>query len=155
MAIPNSVTSMVGVWRGESLLNLSESPDELKLFESESTLTVESDPNGAFAVVRYTWAHDGVAQYGCIVLAGDENSDSLTGAWTDSFHQATAMMPLTGTGFESGELDIKGNYTFPEYGDWGWRIVLSRSSASLLLTMFNIEPSGEETWAVKAVYAST
>jgi len=143
---------MEGPWKGCSKLNFSEDPAVDNVFESDSTLQVESDPLQALSRVSYAWSHDGQGHEGALLICGSESADKLTAAWADSWHQNSALMMLSGTGMQSDRISLTGSYSVEGYPDWGWRIDLGLAGDVLELRMTNISPKGAEVWAVRADY---
>jgi len=152
MAVPKAVIAMEGSWKGSSKLNLPEDPAVDNVFESGSTLQVESDPLRAFARVAYTWEHDGQWHQGVLLVCGSEASDTVTGAWADSWHQNSSVLQVAGTGIAGDRVSLTGAYSVEGYSDWGWRIDLGLAGEVLELRMTNISPEGDEYWAVQADY---
>jgi hypothetical protein len=54
---------------------------------------------------------------------------------------------------QSDRVKLTGSYSAGSGPDWGWRIEIGLVDGRLSLTMINIEPEGEETWAVQADYS--
>ena len=152
------LTPYLGSWRGTSRLHME--PDSPGI-TTDSTLTATPVAKGRFIQFSYTWSHEGVAHEGTMILGIHPKSDVATGAWVDSWHQTNDTLFLKGThekvkGAASGRVSISGTFPAPPGPDWGWRITVEcPEAASLLLTMYVIEPEGEEHLAVHAEYAKT
>lgn len=152
MAIPKTIRDAAGTWNGNSKLHLSWNQPPENILESFSNLSISLDPIGAFALVDYDWVYEGEMQHGQMLVAGNQDSGDVTGGWTDSWHQNTVVMALSGTGMED-ELNLKGEYAVEGHPNWGWRITLAMEGESLSFKMFNVSPEGDEEWAVEGIYA--
>lgn len=152
MAIPKILKNASGEWRGTSKLHLSWLPKESNVQTSDSTVTVFPDQADSHVAIAYQWQHEG-EQCGTFLLCGSDTSGIVTGGWTDSWHQNTAVMQLAGTGNEDDHVKLAGTYQVEGHPDWGWRIEFERPSEdTLVMKMFNVSPDGEEEWAVSAEY---
>lgn len=152
MATPKLLIDAIGSWTGESELHLSWLPEGERVLKSASTLQVASDPNHAYAEVRYDWSHDGEMQYGRMLVAADEAGVATCG-WSDSWHQSSAVMSLKGEA--KATVNLSGHYSVEGHPDWGWRIQFRMEGSALLFEMFNVSPEGEEEWAVRGRYQRT
>jgi hypothetical protein len=152
MATPPGLLAALGNWRGTSKLNYSEDPLVENISESDSTLAIETDPLHAFATVSYTWAFEGQAHEGRVLLCGTESTDEVTAGWSDSWHQNGSAMCLSGPGMHSNQVRLTGSYGAAGGPDWGWRIEFNLEGDNLTLKMINITPEGDQTWAVHAEY---
>jgi hypothetical protein len=150
MAAPENLLASLGTWQGTSQLRLAWPGKPEEIFESESTLSLENAPGGAWIDAVYTWSHDGEPQHGRMMLACSEEG-AQTMAWMDSWHQSGGPMRLAGE--EGAVFSCTGSYGEMEGAEpWGWRISLEPGSDILRLKMVNISPDGEEVWAVSADY---
>jgi len=109
---------------------------------------------GRFVRIDYTWVESGNTEEGSLVIGHEPDPRTVTVAWMDSWHNHDRLMISTGSMTEAGGIDVKGAYP-PGMGadDWAWRTVLTPSDDGWTMTMFNIEPGGEESLAVNAEYA--
>lgn len=148
MAIPKSFGSLAGSWIGSNLVHLPWLPEGQQVFESTSTVELWVSAGQEIATARYSWAHEGNAHHGVIVIAAD--GERSTVGWSDSWHQNGSVLAMAGAHGE--DLDVSAAYASDENGDWRWRIKLLGSEEGLILEMFNINPAGEETWAVRSNY---
>lgn len=145
MAIADVIKNSKGKWIGPSKLQLVWSPDNIQLFDCESTLEITFGEHEKYATLRYEWAQEGEPQFGEMLICGN------TVAWSDSWHQSGEVMLLKGEG--TTHVSVTGEYQWQDNPPWGWRIELSNpESDQLLLLMTNISPEGEEDWAVEANY---
>ena len=144
------IDACTGFWTGRSILNLGWDPKVPETHESQSTMSLEPCVGDTGLLVRYSWSHDGEEQFGCclIVLIGT----TVEVGWSDTFHMNGQVMRSTGCLLEDG-IEVLGHYPAPPGPDWGWRTSLSLVNGTLSLKMTNIEPAGDETWAVDAQYS--
>lgn len=93
---------------------------------------------GKALVLTYTWVHpaDG-DQHGHLLLgAPGADTDAVTAAWSDSWHQQPDLLILTGTR-EGDSARLAATYL----GDWGWQIDLEGlSGEEATMTMRNVVP---------------
>ena len=119
--------------------------DPEKPFESDAEATV--GPNE----LRYTWSFEGEPQSG--VMAFSISKDRVDVDWTDTWHSPRTMR-FTGD-HVAGAIVVHGNWDPGDGTTWGWRIELETPSPGQLeIEMVNIEPSGEESLAVRLEGAS-
>lgn len=150
------LASYIGSWRGTSRLHMD--PDSPGV-TTESTLTAAPIAKGRFVQISYTWSHEGVPHEGTLMLGMHAKREEATGAWVDSWHQSNETLFLKGThekvkAAPSGRVSISGTFPAPPGPDWGWRIALeSPAAGQLLMTMYVIEPEGQEHLAVHGEYA--
>lgn len=151
MSLALEFETMHQSWTGTSKLHLPWLEGDQKIFESESTLQINTCPLGKTCIVTYTWSHDGENHTGYLMFALDP-TDELTGAWMDSWHQNAAVLFMKGPKSDSA-VALTGSYPAPEGPDWGWRIELNLYETDFFqMRMTNIMPGGEEEWAVEANY---
>lgn len=151
MPAPKVLIAASGLWAGTSKLQLSHLPPDQRVTESPSTLTVAIDPHTSYALVNYVWEYDGEKQYGTVLVCGDESGASVDMAWSDSWHQNSAVMNLKGS--ESGG-SVKASGTWgPEEEPWGWTVGFGLEGESLVMRMEVVTPTGDSDWAVEAVYS--
>lgn len=151
MALPNFVSALAGEWSGDSNLHLSWLEEEPRTLGSESRLTFQIAPTGAYALVDYTWTYKDEPQTGHLLLCGTDDG-KLSAGWSDSWHQSTGVMDLQGTG-QDNHVTVTGEYEVGEgLPNWGWRIEFQLTGDTLSLRMTNLMPDGPEDWAVEAIY---
>lgn len=146
MAIAAVLLESVGEWIGHSTLNLPWLEEGNRLHRSESKLLVEVDRHSKFATVSYTWTYDGEDHEGRMVFC--QNSKQATGGWSDSWHQNSSVLFMTGAARD--DISIQAVYSAEQ---WSWRLEMRRDGEQLILRMINIDPEGKEEWAVEAAYA--
>jgi len=123
---------------------------DLQISRSDSGMKLHADPRSAFLKIDYTWSIDGEAQEGSLLVCQADEGDAVEIAWVDSWHQSGGVMKLQGNASETG-VHTKGAW---EAGDqiWGWTVDIGAEGDSLKLTMDNITPDGEVSWAVRSEY---
>lgn len=120
--------------------------------DSSSAATVTPVLDGRFVRLDYTWAYQGAAQAGSLLVGCERASGVASAVWIDSWHNSDRMMICTGTIDGEGAVDVRGTYAAPSGPDWGWRTRLSATPDRLTMTMFNVDPDGREERAVSAEY---
>ena len=148
MAVPKGIAALKGSWKGTSKLNFPDEDGTENVTESDSELQIETDGLNTYATVTYTWEHEGEPQEGTLILAGSEKTGVVTGGWADSWHQNSSILALKGPGMEADSVSLQAKYS----GDWSWRIEIAAEEDHLIVRMTNIDPEGEETWAVLGEY---
>lgn len=152
MSLPSFVSNCSGAWNGPSKLNLPWPPGEEKVLECDSTMTVSIDPKASYAMFQYEWSYEGDPQTGLILVSCDEEKGAASIGWTDSWHQNSSVLSLTGT-MNEATITCLGQYVIEGYEPFGWEIQLEQASPDeLILRMTNIDPSGDREWAVEATY---
>jgi hypothetical protein len=150
MAVPKQLAEAVGSWRGKSELHRSWLSPDKQVSGSDSHFHIQADTRHKFLKIEYAWSVDGKAQEGEMILCQAAKGDAVEIGWADSWHQSGAVMHLVGTTTANG-VQTKGS--FDAGGEkWGWTIDLTLEGDRLLMTMNNVTPQGEATWAVKADY---
>ena len=121
--------------------------------DSPSTTDLTPLLGGRFIRLDYTWAYQGSAQEGSLLIGYESGPAVVTAQWIDNWHMGEAVMSCRGTAKTDGSVDVRGSYAAPPGPDWGWRIVLEpRDGTALHLVMYNITPEGDEELAVEADY---
>ena len=93
---------------------------------------------GGALVLAYTWVHpaDGDQHGHLLVGAPGTDSDAVTAAWSDSWHQQPDLLILTGTR-AADSAQLAATYM----GDWGWQIDLDDLTGEApTMTMRNVIP---------------
>jgi hypothetical protein len=150
MAVPKSIQTAKGVWKGKSKLNQSWLPPEQQVTESDSQLRVDTDTQSKFATITYDWQYEGNREEGTLILAMDDESNAVQFGWVDSWHQSGGVLYLKGEDSRTGSVKAKGEYGSTEV--WGWTIELVTTEDSFTVRMENVTPDGEAIWAVEGVY---
>ena len=151
MSALEGLAACAGRWRGTSTLQdpMSGKPDE-----SPSEMTVTPVLGGRFVRLDYTWAYQGAAQEGSLLVGSQGKAGTVSGHWIDCFHNGEKVMACTGTAAEGSTLALRGSYEVPGHPGGGWRIDLLPEGGSLRVVMFNAWPEDQpEELAVEAVYS--
>lgn len=143
---PEKLTTLTG----KSTLNLPWQEGQT-IFDCESSITCERSKTNAHFIVKIFWEHEGVAQEGLVVGGIPDEGDEIHAVFFDSWHQRNSPLKMTGTA-SVDSFTVKGTYYEDADGAWSWRIEMSPIEGGLKLEMTNIEPSGNEEWAVRAEY---
>ena len=139
-----------GAWTGTNRLS---DPSMNVLDHSPSTAALTPLLGGTFIRMDYTWAYQGTAQEGSLLIGFDSGLAVVTAHWVDTWHMGERVMSCHGTSEDDGSVDVGGTYAAPPGPDWGWRIVLQpRDGSALRLLMYNITPDGTEELAVESDY---
>lgn len=152
MAIPKSIIESKGSWAGKSKLNLPWLEPDKRITESESKLHIDGDHHNSYASITYTWAHEGKAHEGAMLLSASKDSKKVQIAWADSWHQSEGLLIANGTTEEDGSIKTKGTYKAGGE-EWGWTIALLIEGEKFRIKMENVMPSGEAEWAVDGLYS--
>ena len=147
MGLHEKLTRLVGDWKGTNRLHTTWMP--VKLHESNSTASVRSRMNGQFLTIEYTWAYEGSAEEGMLILGCDPHSDAVQAVWTDSWHSKDILMLCNGEIDGDGKISVFGTYAVPDYPDWGWRTEITPGDNEFRYAMYNVTPEGEEEIAVE------
>ncbi len=153
MNMLDRLAACAGTWRGTNRLH---DPNTNKPEDSSSTVIVTPMLAGRFVRLDYTWAYQGRAQEGSLLLGSDADAGAVTAHWIDTWHMGDKVMACRGPAPDDATLSVRGSYAAPPGPDWGWRIDLTPAvGATLRLLMFNIDPDGREEPAVEATYTRT
>ncbi|HVY49405.1 MAG TPA: hypothetical protein VHB21_26115 [Minicystis sp.] len=126
-------------WVGRGELWLDRLGNEAHVYDCSAA--IERD---AFT---YRWSREGKQHEGSIAL----DADGAT--FRDSFHSESAVRcaPVAGAW---GLFAVHFTFAVGDGPPWGWRVQLSRRpSGELVLQMTNVLPWGEETRAVRMIFA--
>jgi hypothetical protein len=99
-----------------------------------------------------TWALQEDEHEGLIIFGHERESDTLTATWIDSWHMSDKVMLSREIERNPDAISVMGYYAAPPGPDWGWRTVITPDTDSFQMTMYNVTPDGEETFAVGVTY---
>lgn len=151
MSVLTELTQLIGKWRGTNQLWLS--PDE-PVRGSESIAEFSTIAHAQFTELRYSWAEEGNAQEGRIILGQAPESRVVKAIWFDTWHLMDQFMVCEGQVDSEGVVRVKGSYAAPPGPDWGWQITIEPKEKDVFhLIMHNISPEGESFLAVKTSYS--
>lgn len=147
------LATMAGDWEGR--FRLWFTPDELAC-EAPQTGRIRSVLGGRFLLHEYRTRFNDEPIEGIVMYGYHLDEDRWESAWVESFGTGTNIMFSSGSGNDANP-DVLGSYGDGKGGPrWGWRTRLEQPDPdTLVITMFNITPQGEEMLAVETRYART
>lgn len=151
MAIPKFLIDSKGSWKGETKLHLDFMPEDKKVQTSSTFLHIDTDRDHKFAKLDYIWYYQGTRHEGLMLVCGSAKSGAYEIAWSDSWHQNTAVMHLAGE-LKGNSIKTKGSWK-AEDQVWGWSIELIATEKGFAIKMEVITPEGKADWAVDSAYA--
>jgi hypothetical protein len=141
---------LTGEWKGTTKTWFE--PDQLG-DESPMQGTMKPVLDGRFILYEYQGSLGGKSFDGIAIIGFSISTDSFQCAWIDSFHMGTAIM------FSEGKkpdklFSVLGSYGGGEMPEpWGWRTEIELPEKDkMIITAYNISPSGEESKATETVY---
>lgn len=140
--------SLAGTWTGNNRLWL---PPATEPYESPTTATLSPVVGGKFVQLAYTWAYEGDAQEGVLLIGHEPENGAVSVAWADSWHMGNKFMLCQGQ-IEDRKIVVRGSWSVESGPDWGWRIELDATGETLIMHMYVITPAGEEALGVEAIY---
>ena len=149
MSVSISLDELVGDYEGTyRLIRSWETPPQS---DSQSVASIVPVARGRFLTMRYTWAIDGTPHEGMLLLGREQGGNAVSAVWVDSWHMSEKPLICTGR-LDDGTITVVGSYAAPPGPDWRWRTELVPGDGTLLITMYNISPGGEEELAVESRY---
>ncbi|MBK9494156.1 MAG: hypothetical protein BWZ07_00736 [Alphaproteobacteria bacterium ADurb.BinA280] len=146
-----SMAAWLGGWIGTKQVILD--PADSPLPAGQSRLVFQQLGSGELYRVDYDWQLEGLTRFGSLLLAVHPETDAVTAAWVDSWHQSSAVMNLASASSAMGILRLSGRYAVESGLAWGWAIEFESPVAGRLeMRMFNATPEGDEALAVIARY---
>lgn len=140
---------LVGTWSG--ITKTWFEPDKLA-DESPMSGTIRPILDGRFVIHEYSGELQGKAFEGVAIYGFDLATNKWQTAWVDSFHMSTGI--LFSEGERSDSFGATGSYFAGEGSpSWGWRTEIDIvDDNSIVVTAFNIMPTGEEVKATETQY---
>lgn len=144
------LAQMAGDWEGT--FRLWFQPDELAC-EAAQRGRIRSVLGGRFLLHEYESSFNDEPIEGIALYGHHLDDNEWQAAWAESFGTGTQLMLCTGRG-DDPRLAVLGSYGDGQEGPrWGWRTQLEQPDPdTLIITMTNISPTGEETKAVETRY---
>lgn len=147
----HSLNQLIGKWKGETK-TWFEGPEPVDVSPNEGSIRTLFD--GRFVMHEYKSGFQGKETEGIAIYGYYLKTQQFQCVWMDTFHMGTGIL------FSQGEAEgpfynVKGSYEAGETNEqlWGWRTEIKIvSNDELVITAYNIEPSGEETKATETVY---
>ncbi len=141
MPVLDDLIACAGDWRGTNTL---QDPNTGKPEDSAATAAVIPLLGVRFVRLDYTWGYQGKPQAGSFLIGFEEQADTVTAYWIDSWHNGDRVMECRGPRPGGSSLEVRGTYAAPPGPDWGWRTEVSPGGRSRLhIAMFNVWPDGE------------
>lgn len=148
MATHPAFEALVGAWEGTNLLWMDpRGPGDA----SAATAVVTLVAGDGFASIAYTWAFEGRAQDGVLLVRRADRPGSPDAMWVDSFHTNGGFQTFAGVSDAAGRRTYHGTYPVQDGPAWGWRIAIEQEDeATFVVAMWNVPPGEAEERAVEA-----
>ena len=145
------LAQMAGDWEGSFRLWFAQ--DDLAC-EAPQRGRIRSVLGGRFLTHEYESRFNDETIEGFVIYGYHLDDGNWESAWVESFGTGTSIMFSTGGG-SAPYPDVLGSYGDGQGGPrWGWRTRLEQPDPdSLIITMFNLSPQGEEMRAVETRYS--
>ncbi|MEO7908262.1 MAG: DUF1579 family protein [Roseiflexaceae bacterium] len=87
---------------------------------------------GKFIRIDYTWAYQGAAQAGSLLIGYESRANQATAAWIDTWHMGDLIMVCKGSAEADAAISVQGSFAAPEGSNWSWRTVIRPSAGQSL-----------------------
>lgn len=136
--------NLQGRWTGQATTHFG--PDTH--FDDPWSLQFSILPGGRFLLQEHKIQVQGADHQGWL-LFGIDGEGKVTTALADTFHTSeSGLLVSTGQLTAEGTLSVLGHY---QAGDqrWGWRTEMALHDDTLVISVFNISPEGDEYPAIE------
>lgn len=145
----NLLSLLVGEWQGTTRIWFE--PDKLAS-ESPDQATMQLILDGRFLVHDYRTSFDNKTIEGKAIYGYNIGTGKFQSSWVDSFHTGTSIIFSEGSKTDKG-FSVLGSWQADDQTVWGWRTELQITDKdTLVITAYNITPTGEESKGVETVY---
>lgn len=145
------LAAMAGDWEGSFKLWFEPGDPAC---ESTQRGTIRPVLDGRFLLHEYETEINGEPVSGVALYGYHLDGQAWEASWAESFGTGTQLMHCSGRADPGAAFSVLGHYGDGQGGpDWGWRTGIEQPDAdTLVITMTNISPQGEEAKAVETRY---